>query len=320
MARERWTREKVIERIQARKAEGKPISYQAVVNDEEKLTGAARRLFGSWSKALEAAGFDPEKEKATWERKRRWSKELILQRIKELYEHGENLSVHNVQKIDGSLVASARNYFGSWEKALEAAGFDYSKIKKTEDWTPEKIINRLRQLHSRGAQINDRNLNAYDQSLYGAIKKHFGSWENAIRAAGFDPDEMRLTRKWTKESLREEAKKLIAAGVPVASYLYYDGGMMKGVYLNYGSLEAFYEDLGIAKEKEVVLPNRLREARKEKKLSLEEVGRRLGLSHRAVSMMELGQTPVTLQRALQFARLYEKPVEELFPLEEKAEN
>lgn len=315
MARERWTKEKVIERIQTRKAEGKPISYQAVVNDEEKLTGAARRLFGSWSKALEAAGFDPEKEKATRERKHRWSEQLVLQRIKELHNSGEDLSPHNVQKIDGSLVASARNYFGSWEKAIQAAGYDYEEIRKTKEWTPEKIVERLRQLHSRGAQINDRNIYAYDQSLYGAISTHFGSWENAIRAAGFDPDEIRLTRKWSKDALREETKRLIEAGIPVVAYLYYDRAMLDAVLEHYGSLDAYYQEFGLAKEKETILSNRLREARKAKKLSLEEVGRRLSLSHRAISMMELGQTPVTLQRALQFARLYEKPVEELFPLE-----
>mgnify|MGYP001305253771 CR=1 FL=1 len=319
MPRQHWTKEKVIERIHARKAEGKRINYQAVVNDEEKLAGAARRLFGSWNKALEAAGFDPEKEREPRTSRQKWSKTKIVDAIRELHERGEELSAHHVQKINSALVAAAYDYFGSWGKAVQAAGFDYADIKKTGEWTPEKIVERLRELHSRGAQINYQNLSVYDPPLCGAIITHYGSWENAVRAAGLDPDEIRLNRKWTKQSLLEEAQKLIKAGIPISAYLLnYDFAMQKAVYRFYGNLDNFYRVLEIKREKETVLPNRLREARKAKKLSLEEVGKRLGLSHRAVSMMELMQTPVTLQRALQFSRLYEMPVEELFPLPENA--
>ncbi|MDI6871721.1 MAG: hypothetical protein QME79_10285 [Bacillota bacterium] len=56
MTRLRWTREAVLAAIRRRHADGWPINYAAVVADDEKLTGAARRLFGSWSATLNLGG------------------------------------------------------------------------------------------------------------------------------------------------------------------------------------------------------------------------------------------------------------------------
>jgi transcriptional regulator with XRE-family HTH domain len=60
-----------------------------------------------------------------------------------------------------------------------------------------------------------------------------------------------------------------------------------------------------------------RQVRRRQGLSLEEVGRRTGYSHRAVSMVELGQWPgPRLSLALRLARALGTPVEEIFQLDE----
>ena len=60
---------------------------------------------------------------------------------------------------------------------------------------------------------------------------------------------------------------------------------------------------------------RVREVRRRQGLSLEEVGRRVGYSHRAVSMIELGQRPdPRVSVALKLAAALGATVEQLFGL------
>jgi len=83
-----WTQQSVLEAIRQRDASGLPINYQAVVNDDEKLTGAARRYFGSWNAALAAAGFDPEQIRRETRRDSprlpagTWTEEMVLEGIR----------------------------------------------------------------------------------------------------------------------------------------------------------------------------------------------------------------------------------------------
>jgi len=52
----KWDKERVIAQIQERQRQGKPLTYSAVRRDHPGLTQAARRYFGRWRAALEAAG------------------------------------------------------------------------------------------------------------------------------------------------------------------------------------------------------------------------------------------------------------------------
>lgn len=53
---QKWDRSRVIERIQRRQQEGKAMNYATLRGDDYALLGAAERYFGSWRKALVAAG------------------------------------------------------------------------------------------------------------------------------------------------------------------------------------------------------------------------------------------------------------------------
>lgn len=140
MARVAWNPEMVIEAIRKRKADGLPINYQAVVQTDEKLTGAARRHFGSWNAALEAAGFDPaeiKKQARNGPHKPYgfWTKEDVIESIRRAAAEGQDLSAHRMQKWNPSLVATAQRLFGSWGAALVAAGYSPDLVRRTGEWS-----------------------------------------------------------------------------------------------------------------------------------------------------------------------------------------
>jgi len=104
---------------------------------DSKLTSAAIRYFGSWRAAVEAAGIDYSQVAALGRQKRaqkitKWTQERILEEIRRLYEAGEDLSSAVVRRKYLPLYATARRkeHFGSWAKAVTAAGVDYSRVKR----------------------------------------------------------------------------------------------------------------------------------------------------------------------------------------------
>ena len=109
MTRRTWSKERVVEAIQARQAQGLPIS--TIYCDDICLYAAGKRFWGTWNQALQAAGLPPHK--------KRWSPRSVINAIVDRQRQG--LPLHGVARNDDLLEAVARRYFGSWPKALEAA-------------------------------------------------------------------------------------------------------------------------------------------------------------------------------------------------------
>lgn len=113
----RWSKRAVIDAIRARHADGRPLYSAAAERDSKALTTAARRYCGNWSLALKAAGFDPARIR---QHLPKWTAEAILDDIRRRAAAGESLASHSCQPA--SMVNAARRMFGSWPKALAAAG------------------------------------------------------------------------------------------------------------------------------------------------------------------------------------------------------
>lgn len=98
-----------------------------VSKEHPKLYLKARRLFGSWKKALEACGIDYEKTR----NHRKWSRERVIRQIKELDLKGYSLRPKDLRGNGTvSLISAASYHFGSWRKAVEASGICYSCGRK----------------------------------------------------------------------------------------------------------------------------------------------------------------------------------------------
>lgn len=181
----KWTKEAIAEEIRALHEKGVRLNYSTVFRDHLALLRAAMRYYGSWKAAIEAAGFKYDDVR----RYRTWDKERIIERIRELHAKGEDLSWRHVSLfLDPQLAAAATKpkHFGSWRKAVIAAGLDYNQIRRYRVWDEKTILERLRELHAQGVSLNAKNMEAYDITLITAARRRFDSWDKALAAAGLD--------------------------------------------------------------------------------------------------------------------------------------
>jgi len=87
-------------------------------------------------------------------------------------------------------------------------------------WSKEKIIREILTLHEDINQLNDSYVNKNYTPLYNAARRQFGSWKNAIEAAGLNYDKIkelaeskRLEKvsKWSKQSIIDEILEMNAS-------------------------------------------------------------------------------------------------------------
>jgi hypothetical protein len=111
-------------------------------------------------------------------------REAIIRRIVELDLAGHSLLEDNVRESDELLHASALNEFGSWETALGYAGVSAHDVGRCRDLSPERIKRQLRRLCTTGYDLGAMVNRSRDRALYEAAIRQFGSWREALTAAG----------------------------------------------------------------------------------------------------------------------------------------
>lgn len=181
----KWSKDTIALEIRRMYEVGENLNYAAIAQEQVALLRAATRYFGSWRLAIDYAGLNYEDIR----RYKMWSRDRILDRIRELNEKGEDLSWRHVStQVDPQLAAAAtkRKHFGSWRNAVSAAGLDYGQIRRYREWDEATITNRLKELHDQGVDLNAKNMEEYDITLITAARRRFDSWDRALTAAGLD--------------------------------------------------------------------------------------------------------------------------------------
>jgi hypothetical protein len=161
------------------------LNYAYIAENQVALLRAATRYFGSWRAAVEFAGLSYEDVR----KYRMWTRDRILERIRELYAEGADLSWRQVSTVvDPQLAAAStkHKHFGSWKSAIQAAGLDYAQIRRYQKWDDEAVIRRLRELYEKGVDLNAKSMEEYDITLITAARRRFDSWHKALEAAGLD--------------------------------------------------------------------------------------------------------------------------------------
>ncbi len=209
---ERWSPAKILSKIRLISRRRRPLTSDEIERRYHNLVSAARRHFGSWSKAVMAAGVDPTK----LQRVVPWSRERVIEAILTRTLRGEPLVARLIEPR--SLVDAGHRFFGSWRAAVSAAGVDPRatelpprRVKKPARvtvrvaapkrprkpppvWTDERILEAIVDRVRAGKRINSWAVSRDHASLYRTARRHFGTWDAAILAAGFDPLEHRRDR------------------------------------------------------------------------------------------------------------------------------
>ncbi|MFA4028625.1 MAG: hypothetical protein GDYSWBUE_000641 [Candidatus Fervidibacterota bacterium] len=217
MPRMRWSKEKIIEEIRKLAEQGQSLNIASVRRVFSPLASIAcsRKYFGSWRAAVEAAGFNYD----DIVKVRKWTKERIVEEIKRLHSEGKDLRPAAVSKIAPRLITAARDprYFGSWRVAVEAAGINYDEmVKRMQEQSLEQIkqgiIDEIRRLYNEGKLNEISSAWKTHPQLFRRARHRFGSWQKAIEAAGLSYSDIVKRRKWTKEQIIEEIKRLYNEG------------------------------------------------------------------------------------------------------------
>lgn len=212
-----WNKEEITRALRKLNRSGADLSYNALAKKQQSLVSAAAYHFGSYRKAVEAAGLDY----AEVTRRPRWNKAVIIALIKKARRDGEDLFWSAVTSRGDELSKAAfaslqPRLFGSWDRALHAAGLDADEVNRYRKWTKETIVAEMRQRHRDHEALNSGAIQRDDPGLHAAAVRHFSGYDEALRAARLDPEKVRERRSWSKEDVIRALKSSHRSGKPLS--------------------------------------------------------------------------------------------------------
>lgn len=181
MARNSLTKDELIQELRRLKQELDRVPSTEEMNELGKYSVPPYyRAFGSWNNALKEAGYKPIQ---TSERR---SKEELVAELKRVSEEcGGKPSQNDIAEYGGPDPGTYRNKFGSWNAALEAAGFT---PRANGQYIPtENLCTALRELADElGRRPKMKDMDKSGSYSARTCVNRFGSWEEALDAAGIE--------------------------------------------------------------------------------------------------------------------------------------
>lgn len=197
-----------------------------------------RDEFGSWANALATAGIDKPNG-------RRIPTDELLVELRRLAAALEKTPSEQDMTAKGHHgIQAYTDRFGSWNKAVDAAGFSPRKDRKERD--RKELIDEIKRV----ADTLKKTPSSRDVAEHGAFARstyrdQFGSWKNALEAAGFElqNESQRIPRDELLAEVRRLADK--HNGQPTSGDMRRDGAYSPGTYINRfgswsGALEAAF--------------------------------------------------------------------------------
>jgi hypothetical protein len=154
------------------------------------------------------------------QRNKNWNEASVTEEIRLWHESAKPLYSHYMRQNYQELLAAGVRYFGTWRAAVESAGIPYDSVRKYRDWSKERIVDTIQRLQQDGVDLSFRSmmLSKYAPMVYAAIRpNHFGSWKDALSAAGLAPDEVYRYRSWDDASILSEIRRLKEEGADLSS-------------------------------------------------------------------------------------------------------
>ncbi|HET6251231.1 MAG TPA: hypothetical protein VFE47_26345 [Tepidisphaeraceae bacterium] len=204
-----WDKSEIVKTLKKLHKDGVDLSYNALAATQQSLVSAAAYHFGSYRKAIEKAGI----EYHSVIRRPRWTKAAIIALVKSAKRQGEDLHWSSVTQRRDELGKAAfaslqPRLFGSWDRALTAAGLDADDVNRYRKWNKETIAFELRARARDHEALNSGALQQDEPGLHAAAVRHFGSYDEALRAAKLDPEKLRQRRSWTKQAVKDSLKTI----------------------------------------------------------------------------------------------------------------
>jgi hypothetical protein len=194
-----WDKVKIRQALIKLNKQGADLSYNGLAKKQQSLVSAAAYHFGSYRRAVEEAGIDYD----VVTRRPRWTRAAIVKLIKESKRGDEQLHWSAVTKRRDELGKAAfaalqPRLFGSWDRALHAAGLDSDDVNRYRKWDKNTVVAELKARHREGDALNSGAIQRDDPGLHAAAVRHFVGYDQALRAAKLDPAKVRQRRLWER--------------------------------------------------------------------------------------------------------------------------
>jgi hypothetical protein len=249
MARRKWTKDRIIDRLRELESEGKLMPGYLTVK-HGGLYSAGVKLFGSSLAMYRAAGIDPVRlgvrRKSNW----KWTSDSIISELIRLRSIGEDTRPRALHKKHSGLLDSGERIFGSSRKMYKAAGIEPSELGMPIQWNQEKVIQCIKDRYQAGKDMDQTTARREFKELAVAAKAYFGGWYSALKAADIEPDEYRLKKPdgyWTKDKILGEIRKRHASrkeiGQPAVKLD--NPSLLSAAALEFGSWYAALDAAGI---------------------------------------------------------------------------
>lgn len=182
---------------------GHPPTRSDINNHAEVSVNAFRSVFGSWSEALETAGFDVQRSG------QRISDEDLLKELNRLADKlGHTPTIQDLREHGQFSISPYKDHFGSWNEALETADLKpntgpSNPIPRTD------LIDELQRLGDNlGYPPTQSDMNEYGAYSTSTYERAFNSWMDALDKAGFDQSDLRSRKRISEKTLLNELKRL----------------------------------------------------------------------------------------------------------------
>nr|WP_303648831.1 hypothetical protein [Haloarchaeobius litoreus] len=184
-----------------------PTLADAMARDEFPSLVEFQDEFGSWYRALWKAGFTPNGPPSYWTKV---DIEAALAALGDVPDDPP-VTVDLQQNAVYPSLSVVHDRFESWEAALEAAGYE-TPVRPTQKWTADRLLDDLNEFaDSLGRKPKAVDVaHEADMAAPRTYDHVFGSWNAALKEAGFSATPVGNPREYSDEELISELRSIAA--------------------------------------------------------------------------------------------------------------
>jgi hypothetical protein len=174
------------------------------------------------------------------------ARERLLMAILSREAKGLPLNSAAVMRADSRIHRRIVRQFGTWDAALRAAGIEPERVRHHHLWSRKTIVERIQKRCALRLPLNAKAVQRDHPTLASAAQRWFGSWANALVAAGVDPSQWRMRApKWTPEQIIDEIQRLRHCGTPLHLSANHGKSLTRAAAMLFGSWDGALQQAGL---------------------------------------------------------------------------
>lgn len=244
-----WTPEYLLDRVSYYLEIGIPVNRQSVVERDPALTGMASRLFSSWDEILEAIGLEPESIRLA-NPPSRLLREQVLEELRDLHAGSRPRNPTWVARHRSEIRTAAIKHFGTYRRALAAAGLDPKRIYKSVRHDADDERRLFARVQRVSGMVPGKRQRAALDRLHREhgfhVQQTYGGWRELARRLNLPPHTVMRGGGWDRDAVVEALwrRKRDGESLRAGDIHYQNKGLYLAVIRYFGTFEDCYELLG----------------------------------------------------------------------------